>query len=119
MKRIALSLAAIGVLCLAADQALAQRVVSHRTATHVTAGHGIHRTSHIGTLHHYRQVGSYRHGYYGYPGGCGRVYGNPYVRHQYYSVPSHHQYRSYRSHYYRPYRGFSYSGPGFSIGIGF
>ena len=135
MKRVAISLAAIGLLGLAANQALAQRVVSPVVGTHVTAGHGIQRASHVGTLHYYRQVGRSRPGYYGrhryggYHGGYAPVivprryvprYLPRYLPHRPpVGVPYHRYARPYGHPYYGPYRGFSYSGPGISIGIGF
>ena len=122
MKRVAIGLAAIGLLGLAANQALAQRVVSPAVPTHVTAGQGI-RADHVGTLHYYRQVGHYRPGYYGRPryGGYHGGYGPVVVPRRYVPryVPRHRYARPYGHPYYGPYRGFSYSGPGFSIGIGF
>ncbi len=131
MKRVAISLAAIGLLGLAANQALAQRVVSAAVGTHVTAGHGIQRADHVGTLHYYRQVGRSRPGYYGRHryGGYYHGYGPVVVPRRYVprylphhppvGVPYYRYSRPYGQPYYRPYRGFSYYGPGISIGIGF
>lgn len=131
MKQAAISLAAIGLLALAANQACAQRAGSHSTPTRVTAGHGIRGPDHVGTLRHYRQVGHYRHGYHGRHRHGGGYYGygpvivpHRYVpryvpRHPAVVVPCHRYCRPYRHYYHRPYRGFSYYGPGISIGIGF
>ncbi len=122
MKRIALSLTAIGVLCLAANQAFAQRVGSHSTAMHVSAGHGIHYAGLAGSGHHIQQVG-YRyghHGYRGYRGGCGAAIVPRYVPRYSVGVPYYRSYRPYTPHYYGGYGGgFNYYGPRFSIGLGF
>ena len=131
MKQVAMSLAAIGLLALAANQARAERPVSHSAPTHVTAGHGIQSASHVGTLHYYRQVGRSRPGYYGrnryggyYPGYAPVIVPRRYVpryvpHHPPVGVPYYRYSRPYGHPYYRPYRGFSYYGPGISIGIGF
>ena len=125
MKRAALSLAAIGLLCLAANQAMAQRVSARSAAAHVTVGQGGHGAVHVGTLHHYRQVGRYRpayrgyHPYHGGYGGYGRVVMPRYMPRYPVAVPYYGYSRGYGHPYYRPYRGFSYSGQGLSIGIGF
>jgi hypothetical protein len=124
MKRLALCLAAIGVLGLAADQAFAQRMGSHSMAVQMTAGHGMHGSSYVGSVRHYGRGYGYgyrgHHGGYGYDPGCGPVYAHPYVpRHYGVGVPYYLNYRPYGSSYYRPHYGFSYRGSGLSIGIGF
>ncbi len=125
MKRVALTLAAMGLLCLAANQAMAQRARAHSAAAHVTVGHGGHGAVHVGTLHHYRQVGHYQSGYLGHHrynghyGGYAHVAMPRYVPRYPVAVPYYGCSRPYAYPYYRPYRGFSYSGSGLSIGIGF
>lgn len=130
MKRIALSLAAIGMFGAPADPASAGPAPSHPVKGHVTAGRDIHHASHTASVHHFRQAGHYRPGHHGHPSYYrhhrwhGRAFVHPYARrHHSFGVPyqRYYYYRPYcrRYHYYRPYHGFSYRGPGFSFGFSF
>ena len=134
MKRIALTLAALGVLGVAANRALAEGALSYPMAAHVAANYGIHHAG-LTKAVQYQQVGRFsRRGYghrgyrdYGHGGaaihsrgcGCGHCGGGavvvPYSRHYY---PRSYDYYP-RSYNYYPRPGFTYHGRGFSFGFGF
>jgi hypothetical protein len=137
MRRIALGLAAMGVLGFAAHQAFAQSAVSRATAVQV-AGHGGPGSSSITSGAYFLEAGYYHRGYPGYQrhhryyGGYGpmfvppRVWGRPavviplpgygtVVPPPVYAAPPY--YSPY--YYYQPYRGFSYESPRFSFGFSF
>lgn len=126
MKRIALSLAAIGVLGIAVNRACAAGPLSHAATTQVTARYGAQHAGYPGA----RYYGQGYPGFSTYPGyrrGYGPALVHPRMRHRPAVVipfrghrpvihPPIHRRRPYD---YWPDRGFSYSGPGFSIGIRF
>jgi hypothetical protein len=126
MRRVALTLAAIGVLGLAATQAFAEGALSYPMAAHVAAKYGVHHPGLQTTLHQVKRYGYGHSRQYRYRGPV-YPYARPYVgRHPRVVVPfSGHPpvmhprvYPRYRP-YYRAPQGLRYYGPGFSIGIGF
>lgn len=130
MKRVALTLAALVVLGVAANQALAQGrgAKSYPAAAHVAAKNAIqhggssqavqqvrYRPAHRKPPKHYRQNRGrarviIQPPVWGYPAVIGPRWGHPpVVRPPIYRYPR----------YYGPRRGITYYGSGFSIGIGF
>ncbi len=127
MRLTALGLAAAGVLCFAADQASAQQIVSHSTATHLAAGPAIVQSVHHGGVVPIQEVRHRHPGYRGYYRPHGPVIIHPRVlrpRALVVPVPAYPRvlrpriYGAY-PYYYGPSHGFSYSSPGFSIGFSF
>ncbi len=124
MKRVAVSLVALGVLAVASDRAFAEGALSRPMAAHVAARYGIqhaglprHVQRHHARQYYYRQRG--RHAYRSYRPhyGHGAVVAYPSVRR--YPVVVHPRVYTGDPYYYAPRGGFSYYGRGFSIGIGF
>ena len=124
MKRVALTLAALGVLGVGANRAFAEGALSYPMAAHVAAQYGVHHPGQNPAVIH--QVNRYRHGYrgphhYRHPGyryRHGPVIVHPPVRRLPVMVVPAPIYRPY-PYYYSPYYGLQYSTPRFSIGIGF
>ena len=121
MKRVAVGLLALGVCAVAADRALAEGALSHPMAAHVAAKYGIQYAGlprHV-QRHHARQYQYRQRGYHAYRPrhGQGVVVVHPHARR--YPVMVHPPIYSRYPYYYGPRGGVSYSGRGFSIGIGF
>lgn len=123
MRRVLLTLSAIGVLAVAASQARAEGALSYPMAAHVAAKYGLHHPGHNTAVirevsHRYR--GPYRPRPHWYHRGPGPVIVHPPVyRRLPVVVPVYPPIYRYGPYYPRPRGGFSYYGPGFSIGIGF
>jgi len=133
MKRVALGLAVVGIVCLAGDQSHGQPVVSRATAIQVAAGHGIQTDVSIGRMPQFQQVGLHGHGYYGgYYGhrgyrGYGPAFAYPRAWHypavvipapRFVPVVPPPVYRG-PAYYYGPQYGFGYRSPDFSFGFSF
>ena len=124
MKRVTLTLAALGVLSVAAGQAMAGglKVRSSRGIPilgHAPASAQVHKVAPSHGSRHYKPQRSY-HGssrYHGYHHGQS-YYGQPYMRSPIVVYPG--MYGQYPYYGYpMPYRGFSYNGRGLSLSFGF
>jgi len=122
MKRIVFTLATLGALGMAADEAWAGGALSYPMAAHVAAKYGIHHSGHNDAVL-YQEVGRFRsvhRGGYGRPRGHASVVIQPHVwGHPTVVVPHARPYYYPPSYYYVPRSGITYHGRGFSIGIGF
>ncbi len=118
MKRIALTVAVIGILAVAADRAFAQGALSYPMAAHVAARYGVQHPGHNPAVirqvrnnhhsaRHYRPPG-YHHG-----PRPGIIYA-PVHRYPPVVLPVYPH-----GCYPMPYRGFSYHGRTLSLGFGF
>ncbi|NQU21074.1 MAG: hypothetical protein HQ567_07310 [Candidatus Nealsonbacteria bacterium] len=123
MRKIALLVAAVAVVCVAANQASAGGVRSYQKAIY---GAGMHHGGPNVVVHQVARVPRGHHGYQYAPRYYGHGYGYmrpPVVVHPpVYHPPVYVRPRvvvPYAQPYYVPRRGISYHGSGISIGIGF
>ncbi|MBN2476547.1 MAG: hypothetical protein JXB62_18175 [Pirellulales bacterium] len=125
MKRITITLAALGIVGLAANLALADGALSYPMGAHVAAKYGIHHPGHNPQVLYqeaarfrHRDPGPYKH-HRGYPRHGAVIVRPPVWAYPSVVVPAAPMYPRVYSPAYVPYRGFSYYGNGFSIGVGF